>query len=75
MQGGTVACGFRFVWTDLDLPGGDGVQVFDSHADVTVLCHRPSFRDDPDQWVDDLERHLGPEVAARTRAILLRQAV
>lgn len=63
--------GFRFTWTEQDLPTGGGVMVFDDHSDISVLCHRPTFQDDPDGFMADIERHFGSNANARSRLLEL----
>jgi hypothetical protein len=49
-----MAHGFRFVWTDEDLPGGGDVVIFDD-VEVYVICRRPAFNEDPHHFMGELE--------------------
>lgn len=49
--------GLRFQWVSGGLPFGGDCYLFDDHGVIVCLLDRDSFVEDPDGFMDSLERH------------------
>lgn len=49
--------GVRFKWVNGGLPYGGDCHVWDDRGRIVVLLDRDSFIEDPDGFMDSLERH------------------